>query len=210
MAVTYPLTFPSVSVKDSSFRLIRSTALSTSPFSFAQQAYFWGGEMWQGEVTFKPVRGDEEAAIRAFMAKLRGKFGTFLYGDPDFLALGVQGTNNGTPLIKGAGQTGNELETDGWTPNETVLKAGDYVQTGTGLQSRLYLVVDDVLSDGSGNATINIEPALRSSPVDNSALVTTGAKGLFRLATNEVEWSSNYANIKGGLTIAFQEALNGA
>lgn len=209
MAVTYPLTFPSVGIKDSSFRLVRSTALSTSPFSFAQQAYNWGGEMWQGEVTFIPTRGTDEASIRAFMAKLRGRFGTFLYGDPDFLALGVQGTNNGTPLVNGGSQTGNELVTDGWANSEVVLKAGDYIQLGSALTSRLYMVVDDVTSDGSGNATINIEPALRNSPADNATITTTDAKGLFRLSSSEVEWSSDYSSIKN-ITIPFMEALNGA
>jgi hypothetical protein len=40
------------------------------------------------------------------------------------------------------------------------------------------------VSDGSGNATIDIFPRLRESPANNTALDLTSPKGLFRLSEN--------------------------
>lgn len=207
MAVTYPLSIPSgLKVVDSSFRLMRVVGESESPFTLETQTYKWPGERWEGEVTLKPMTYAESGAIKAFLAKLRGKHGYFLYGDPDFLARGPNGTAGGTPLVNGASQTGNELITDGWNNGEQVLNAGDFIQLDTGANSELYMVVDDVTSDGSGNATINIEPALKSSPADDEAIVVTGAKGVFKLIDNVIEWNSDKSSITQ-ITLAFKERI---
>lgn len=207
--VSYPLSVPSgLKVRNSSFRLRRSVAVSESPFTFTQQVVKHQGERWEGEVTLKTMTRTEVADIQAFLAKLRGQRGTFLYGDPDYLALGPRGSFPGTPLVMGASQTGNSLTADGFTAGQTnVLRAGDYIQLDTGGNSELYMVVDDVNSDTNGEATINIEPALRSSPADNEAIVATGAKGVFRLAENTAEWQADQNN-HFQITIAFVEALD--
>lgn len=209
MAVTYPLSIPSgLKVKNSSFRLERSVSISTSPFTFAEQSYKHQGERWSGEVTLTPYNQSGVAEIQAFLVKLRGRHGTFLYGDPDYLALGPRGSVGGTPLVKGASQTGNTLLADGFpVSTNNVLRAGDYIQLSSGANAELYMVVDDVNSDGTGDVSINIEPALRNSPADNSAIVVTGAKGVFRLTENLVEWSANQSNVYG-ITFGFSEALN--
>jgi hypothetical protein len=113
----------------------------------------------------------------------------------------------GTPVINGASQTGSELITDGWTADTTgILKAGDYIQLGTGSTARLYKVLDDVDSDGSGNATFDIWPNLRSSPDDNATITVSNCKSVFRLTTNVTDISINQASIYG-LTFGAVEAL---
>jgi len=205
---TYPLTFPSVGIVSSTFGIMRSTSSNRSPFTYRQQVYDFGGSMWQGEVTFMPMFNSDASAIKAFLADLNGQFGTFLYGDPDFLALGALGTLGGTPLIKGAAQTGNTLEIDGATPLVTNwIRKGDYFQLGTGTDSRLYMITQDANSDSSGNVTLTFQPSLRSSPSDNQAVTITGAKGLMRLASNGADWQSNYRPIYS-VTIGFVEAIS--
>lgn len=203
---SFPATFPTVGIQSSRFGLKTASSVSQSPFSFAQQVYNFTGQMWHGSVTFPPCTNAQAARIKGFLASLLGQYGTFLYGDPDFLAKGVLGTNGGTPLVKGDSQTGKSLTTDGWTALQTVLKAGDYFQLGTGANARLYMLTTDAASDTGGNATLVFEPSLRSSPADNAVITTTGAKGLFRLASNNVEWDSNHASIYG-FTIDFMEAV---
>ena len=90
-----------------------------------------------------------------------------------------------SPLVNGASQTGSDLVTDGWATNQdTLFKAGDWVQLGSSGGSQLYMVADDVSSDTSGNATITVVPELRSSPADDDAVTYQSCKGLFRLQRN--------------------------
>ena len=136
---------------------------------------------------------------------MNGLYGTFLLGD--LANTEPRGVGTGTPLVNGASQTGDELITDGWTPDTTgILKAGDWIQLGSGSASRLYKVLDDVESDVSGNATINIFPSLRSSPSDDDALTTSSAKGQWRLSSNETNYSIDQMSIYG-ITFACIEAI---
>jgi len=113
---------------------------------------------------------------RAWFLSLNGMEGTFwLTPSLDATARGVA---TGTPLVNGASQTGQSLVTDGWTISQTgILKAGDWFQLG----NYLYNVMQDADSDGTGNATFDIWPDLRSAPADNDALTVSSPKGLFRL-----------------------------
>lgn len=106
------------------------------------------------------------------------------------------GALGGTPAVNGAGQTGSTLVTDGWTASAASrLKKGDVFtianvfavnpQSGqsTG-QLRQFVVTADVSSDGSGNASIPIYPAIDATtafktvnavPADNALLTVLGA-----------------------------------
>ena len=130
------------------------------------------------------------------MISLNGQQGTFLLGDP--LGSTVRGVGTGTPLVKGASQTGNSLITDGWTASQTgILKAGDYFQLGTGSSSKLYKVLADANSDGSGDATFDIWPSINTAVANDSALTIASAKGVFRLASNEMGFDLKQAQFYG-------------
>jgi hypothetical protein len=179
--------------------------VSQSPFTAVQQVYRYSGQFWEADITLPPMkRADAEYWI-SFLLKLNGPYGTFLMGDPNGAT--ARGVATGTPLVNGAGQTGNELVTDGWTTSTTgILKAGDYIQLGTGATSRLYKVLDDVNSDGSGNATLTLWPDLRSAPADNAAITVSNTKTTFRLNSAQTSWDINEATIYG-LTFGAREAL---
>jgi hypothetical protein len=108
----------------------------------------------------------------------------------------VVGPLGGTPLVNGASQTGSTLVTDGWTASAASrLKKGDVftiagvfsvnpVSRQTTNQLQQFVVTADVSSDGSGNASIPISPAITptgqfqnvtASPADNAALTVVGA-----------------------------------
>jgi hypothetical protein len=206
MAVTFPLALPTAT----GIAKIRISAnnvvgVSQSPFTAKQQVYKYTGQFWEAEISLPPMkRADAEYWI-SFLLKLNGSYGTFLLGDPNGAT--ARGVATGTPLVKGASQTGNELVTDGWTTSTTgILKAGDYIQIGSGAAAKLHKVLDDVDSDSSGNATITIWPDLRAAPSDNAAIVVSGAKGVFRLSTNQSDWDVNEASIYG-MTFPAREAL---
>lgn len=204
---TYPLTFPTPQPASATFRLVRASSKSVSPFTFREQIYLHPGERWEGVVEWPPMTQDKAAEIQSFYLELQGQFGTFLYGDPNYLAKGARGLATGSPLVNGAGQTGNTLVVDGLTPSLTGwLKKGDYFQLGSGTAARLYQVSQDVNTDGSGEATLTFWPAIRSSPADNQAVIINGAKGLFRAATGSSELTVTEGNFYS-TSFAFVEAI---
>jgi hypothetical protein len=82
-------------------------------------------------------------------------------------------TAGSTPLTNGASQTGNSLITDGWANSTAIFSRGDIFTIGINAVNpqsrdntnalRQFVVTDDVTSDGSGNATLPIEPAMTVS-----------------------------------------------
>lgn len=206
MTISYPLAFPSVGISKSAFRFLPVVSEAVSQYTGAAQVYKHQGEWWEGEVTFRTMNHAQVGEVKAFLAALYGRYGTFLYGDPDYLAKGANGTLGGTPLVNGGSQTGNQLITDGWPNSTTPLKKGDYFQLGTGAASRLYMMTEDAVADGSGNATLNFVPRLRSSPSNNQAIITAQPKGVMRLSENPAEWSSDKSSLYT-VTLAFREDL---
>lgn len=180
--------------------------MSEAPFSASEEIQEHPGKLWTGQFSWQFFTRAEAANYVAWLAALRGKVGTFTMGDP--LGQSPRGSALGSPEVNGASQSGLQLVTDGWTASESgLLLRGDYIQLGSASLPRLYMVTQDVSSDGSGNATIDIWPNLRESPSDNEPLVLEGTKGTFRLASNArdiaVEPPYNY-----GIGVSFREAIN--
>jgi hypothetical protein len=204
--ISYPLALPTnTRIRSIELRAVNAVAYSRSPFTFAGQAFAYAGQMWQADVTLPPMKRADAEQWVAWLVSLRGSLGTFLLGDP--LGATARGVATGTPLIKGGSQTGGTIDIDGATSGVTGwLKAGDYVQIGSGGTARLHKVLQDANSDGSGNVTLELWPHVRTAPADNAAVTVSSAKGLFRLASNEQAWSINEASIYG-ITFSAMEAV---
>ena len=183
-------------------------ASTQSIFTGAEQVYQYSGEWWEAEVQLPPLTKAYAMDWVAALVSLRGKFGTLYLGDWDGRTpRGTASSSAGTPLVNGASQTGNSLVIDGATASQTgYLKAGDYIQIGSGSDQRLHMVVADADTDGSGDATLSIEPALRSSPADNASITVSSPKGVFRLSSNETQWDANAISVYG-ITFAVRESL---
>jgi hypothetical protein len=87
------------------------------------------------------------------------------------------GAGGGTPTVNGANQTGTSLITHGWPNTTTVLRAGDVLTIAS--LPLVYDVVANAVSDGSGNATIQINPPIFSggSPANGAALTLNAVNG---------------------------------
>jgi hypothetical protein len=81
----------------------------------------------------------------------------------------------GAPLVKGAGQLGTSLITDGWTPN-IVLPPLRMVSFHNGVRHYIHQSTAQVVVSAIGDATLTLWPALRVSPADNLALEIIAAK----------------------------------
>ena len=206
MAITYPLTLPThTGIRNISLRAVNTVGISQSPFTYATQVIAHSGQRWEVDVTLPSMnRSDAEQWI-AFLMSLRGSLGTFNIGDPTGAT--PRGSAGGTPLVNGADQIGGTLDIDGCTASQTGwLKAGDYIQLGSGATATLHKVLQDADSNGSGQVSLDIWPYIRSAPADDAAVITSNTVGLFRLASNEQNWNVSEASIYG-LTFGAFEAI---
>tara|TARA_R100000231_G_scaffold2990_2_gene5489 strand:+ start:1252 stop:1881 length:630 start_codon:yes stop_codon:yes gene_type:complete len=209
MAITYPLSTPTNKTIASITLVARNViGVSTSPFNFKQQVYQYSGQRWEADITLPRMAREDAEQWVAFLMSLYGQKGTFLLGDPlGGTARGSASTAAGTPVVNGASQTGGTLNIDGLPASATgYLKAGDYIQLGSAATSQLYKVLADADSNGSGEASLDIYPNLRSSPADGATVVVSNAKGLFRLASNETSWNINNLAFYG-ITFGAVESL---
>lgn len=197
MTIAYPIALPTVrNPARVTARMIDVVGEVTSPFTLAQETYQWPGQRW--ELDFEVdgmVRADAEAWI-AWAAKLKGRHGSFLWGDS--LGATARGAGGGSPLVNGGSQTGSSLVLDG-APTSTTgwLLEGDWIQLSSGSSRRLHKVLEDTDTDGSGNATLELWPDLRESPADNDPIVIASAQGRFKLATNMRQWTLEAMLISG-------------
>ena len=195
MSITYPLSFPSYMLPTKvEWVDINVVGVSRSPYTGKGQRYDWEAAWFTGTIYF-PAFGNENADdAHGFLTSLRGRLGTMLVRGT-YARTAPRGTAPGTPLVDGASQTGLELDTRGWTPSQTgILLRGDFIQLGTGSSSRLHKVMADADSDGSGDATLDIWPPLRTSPSDGQTVIISSPVGLFSLDTNRPGWNQTPPN----------------
>ena len=202
---SYPLTLPTATgIKTQNWGLKRVVAMTQSPFTLQQQVYQHSGEQWKTTMSLPPMLKDNASIWLAFFMQLRGMRGTFKLGDQDRKT--IQGTATGTVLVNGASQTGNQVALDGFTASRAnVFKAGDYIQ----INSYVYMVTENVTANGSGEANVKIEPALRTGiePINNNTTVIyLNTTTIMRLDSNEFNWDTDHVS-KYGISFSCSEAL---
>ena len=199
MAISYPVALPThTGIAQIELRAVNAVAYSQSPFTFAGQAHAYQGQMWQADVSLPPMHTADAEQWLGFLLSLRGRFGTFLLGDP--LRTSLRGTATAATIT---GSAGDNTVSATVTAGQTLL-AGDYIQLGSGSTATLHKVL--VNYTGTGSATdLEIWPGLR---VDRSSATATltNTKGVFRLSSNEQAWSINEASIYG-ITFGAMEAI---
>lgn len=142
--------------------VINANTFTSSLNAFRQDAVL-PGSRWAASFTWTNRKGAVARKLTGQLAKLLGPVNTFKIALP----VSLIGTGAGTGVVNGAGQTGSEIITDGWDASQALLlAAGDWIE----IDQAVYLVTDDVASDGAGNATISISPPIRRSPPDNASV----------------------------------------
>lgn len=189
MAVSYPMSTPTtIGIESITLRAVNAVTASQSPFTYKQQVVDFGGQRWEASVSIPSVHRDKAAEWVAMLIALRGPVGTFLLGDPDYVTPRGDATS-----VAVTGSAGDSTVTVAMTGT---LKAGDYIQLGTGSSARLH----KVLVDKTGNGSLEIWPALRDTYSATTAVLNS-PKGVFRLKQNMSEWSINNSSVYG---IAFE------
>ena len=193
----YPLSMPSSpGFIRSEWSLIKTVAVTQSPFTYASQSHEYSGAIWQVTLSLPPMSREQSSQWQSFYMQLHGSHGSFLLGDPD--AKSIRGSATNVISVNGDHSVGAfDIVVDGCTANSTEFKKGDYVQFGSGATSKLHMVVQDVNSDNSGNATLQIEPPLKTALSDDDVVTYSDTVGVFRMDNNDLGWSANQNSIYG-------------
>lgn len=205
-APSYPLSLPA-EFKSAEISLEANSVVGVaeSPFTLTEQVYVHQGQRIEGSIVLPAMKRATAEPVIAFLLKLNGAEGTFYCGDTANKT--ARGVATGAPKTAGiATARAWTLATDGWTAGTTnILRAGDWIQVGTGSTRRLHKVLEDVNSDGGGAATLTLWPRVRTAYADNTDLVVSSPTGLFRLK-EAAKWDINLAKVYG-ITIGIIESM---
>jgi len=198
MSGTFPTSpaFQSLAVSSN-----QSTFVSRS-ISGRRQSRQIGGQYWRMRASFPPMTRAQFAPIYAFVIAQRGRYESFSIV-PAVISTG-QGSPAGTPLVNGADQTGRSLVTNGWSNSIAIFKAGDYLKIAG--NDKVYMVTADVSSNGSGEASIAIEPALVASPANDAAITHSSVPFTVALRSGVQEFATG-TNGLFTFEIDFEEVL---
>jgi len=181
MAISYPLDFPLINseslIEKMTVRLLNSSGLSESPYTYRQQVNNFGGARWEADVTLRPLTQHEAKAVKAFFASLKGRVGTFRLGNPTDVT-------SGTVSLNGSASVGDtEI---GITINSGNIEAGDIFS----LNNRIYMCLTTRNSSGD----IDITPPIKEGVSDETTVALNSPTGTWRLADSEVEWDIDKAS----------------
>lgn len=213
MAITFPLVSPSsYGIATAAWQARENTARARNPWTLNLITQVFDGRMWEGKLTIVPQNEANGRALTAWLAALRrpgANAGQFLFEGPARpVPLGSAASTPGSPVVNGAGQTGESLNVSGLPTSATgYLLAGDWIQIGSGASSRLLMCLEDVSSDGSGNATMTLWPGIRTAPGNGSAVVVSGAQGVFISPGGASVWNVRPPRIYDGITIDVAEVV---
>ena len=143
------------------------------------------GQKFKFSATYPPMSRSDFAPVLAFIMKQRSQKETFQIALPDLK--NAKGDVSGSVLVKNAHTAGDTTITvDAMTGT---LKAGDLVKFAG--DTKVYMVVSDVTADGSNEATLTIEPPLRSAISDNASVTYDGVEFTVRLTNDLQQFSTN-------------------
>lgn len=205
---SYPITLPTnPGFVKSTWGLKRAVAVSTSPFTGAQQVHQYDFALWEAVVSLPPMKRDQAAEWQAIMMRLHGRAGTFLLGDPD--AKQPRGEITGNVSLRGDCPVGTheiELQTT-MLSAENVFKVGDYIQIDEGGSAKLHMIVEtDGTTDGNGHMIVEIEPVIKQFTPSGTAVIYDEPKGLFRMDVNDLSWDADQVS-RYGMSFSCTEAM---
>ena len=143
-------------------------------------------------------RSDIYGELMAFIMKQRSQKENFTIIPPE--VEDARGNVSGTVLVNGTHAIGDTtIDIDAMTGT---LKAGDFVKFAS--HSKVYMVVADATADGSNEATITIEPPLRTALVDNSVVTYDNVPFTVHLTNDIQEFGVVGADNSGNLLYKFE------
>jgi len=189
-------TFPaSPAAQSVSVQSIEPTLVSTT-ISLKRQVRSRGGQRWLLDVVFAPMTRAEFAPLYSFSIQQRGQYETFLYSPPTIST--TRGLTAESPVVNDTGVSAGDsaCSVDGLTASTSnILRKGDFIKFSD--HSKVYMVTDDLTSDGSGEAVLNFAPAATQAITNNSTITTSNVPFTVSFQNDLSEFGTTYTNIYG-------------
>jgi len=135
---------------------------------------------WSAKVSLPPIIGERNVeAWRAFVVDLDGVANTF-----KLIACENDQITGVAPLVKGGGQAGFSLQTDGWGAAGQKLRRGQFIT----INDQLLMLMAPVVADATGNALIRFKPYIRTVPADNAAMEVKRPYSLMSMTDPKNGW----------------------
>ena len=158
------------------------------------------GNRFEVELEFPIGRGSD---VRVLIARLTRAKNEGLR--VEFPLQGVSQGNPGTPVVDGTDSSGRTLKLRGLTVGYQA-KEGYWLSLVNSTGTRyLHQVSALATADGTGKATLTVEPPLRVFPGDGWT-VLLGKPEVEGLVTSVVEWGLSPGQLTGGLGVTLREA----
>jgi len=104
-------TFPAIAPNTTDLKIVSNVRGFRSPLTGFTQTASRQGTRWEMAHGFTSLEGEERAIMKAFTARMNGNVHRALIYDHSYH--GARGALGGTPLVDGAGQTGETLDVKG-------------------------------------------------------------------------------------------------
>lgn len=156
------------------------------------------GNRWALEVTLPPMTREQAQEWSAALVKGMREGVRYAFMQPGFKSM-----PEGTPLVDGGSQTGDELACDGFTEGFTA-KVGQFFSIVVGSRRYLHMVSATTRSSSSAFAALPIEPPLRVSPADNDVLEFSLPK-IEGLLADVPAWGIDVDHITRGFSFSIEE-----
>lgn len=179
------------------------SAVAESPFTFEKTTYEFPGERWELEASVRATRGAAAEALQCVILKARQKV-NYLSIPVARFNFSLMGGATGSIKVDGADQVGRTLNLKDAPTETTVFAQGDYFNLG----NRLFKVLDDAVSDVSGDVAVSIWPAIQEadSPADE-ALINYTTPALLIQLTESTGFRFDLGNIMTLTTIKGAEVV---
>jgi len=193
-------TYPTSPVFSSlGFNSTQATKITTTDSGkvFATQI---DGQRFKFSASYPPMRRTNFSPVYAFIMQQRSRKETFQITLPDLS--NAKGDVSGiisTNASASAGATSVDIQNITGT-----IKAGDFIKFNG--HTKVYMVVSDATADGSNEATLTIEPPLRSSVASDETILYDNVPFTVRLANDVQEFSTSQNDIYK-FEVDFIEAL---
>ena len=189
MAGTFP---SSPAASDVSVQSIEPTLVSVA-ISLKRQVRSRGGQRWLLNASFPPMTRAQFAPIYAFAVKQKGQYETFTYVPPTIST--TRGDSGESPVVDGAISSGaTSASIDGLTASTSnILRSGDFIKFSD--HAKVYMVTDDMSSDGSGDATLSFHPTAVQDIADDSTVTIASVPFTVSFQDDAQEFGTNFTNL---------------
>lgn len=164
------------------------------------QAAPLGPPRWAFTITMGVLRRSEATQWEAFIFRLRGMANRTRAWD--WRREAPLGPAPGTPVLAAAA-TGDTCSISGWTPSTFIMAAGSWM----GINGELKMLMNDLTSNGSGQATAVFEPPLRATAPSGGAVVLVKPTATFVMTSERSSFTQEGGRAPRGGTLTFEESF---